>query len=49
MINNELNQANIDPGPLAIIEPSLEDVFIASMRSPVENRGNNEEEVINSP
>jgi ABC-2 type transport system ATP-binding protein len=27
-----LKQADIDPGQMSIIEPSLEDVFIASMR-----------------
>jgi hypothetical protein len=27
-----LKSAAVDPGPTAIIEPSLEDVFIASMR-----------------
>ena len=31
-IANELRQADIDPGQMAIIEPSLEDVFIACMR-----------------
>jgi ABC-2 type transport system ATP-binding protein len=31
-ITAELRQAGIDPGHLEIIEPSLEDVFIASMR-----------------
>ena len=34
VINVELRQADIDPGPMALIEPSLEDVFIASMRIP---------------
>ena len=29
----ELQQANIDPGEMAIIEPSLEDVFIACMKT----------------
>jgi len=28
----ELRQANVEPGPMAVIEPSLEDVFIACMR-----------------
>jgi ABC-2 type transport system ATP-binding protein len=28
----ELRQANVEPGDMAIIEPSLEDVFIACMR-----------------
>jgi ABC-2 type transport system ATP-binding protein len=28
----ELQQAEVDPGQMAIIEPSLEDVFIACMR-----------------
>ena len=31
-IASTLKSAGIDPGPTAIIEPSLEDVFIASMR-----------------
>jgi len=31
-ITKTLKAAGIDPGPTAIIEPSLEDVFIASMR-----------------
>lgn len=31
-IVSELNRAKIDPGQMAIIEPSLEDVFIACMR-----------------
>ncbi len=31
-INNELREANIDCGHVSVIEPSLEDVFIASMR-----------------
>lgn len=31
-IKKELRKMNIDPGPVEIIEPSLEDVFIASMR-----------------
>ncbi len=30
----ELSQAGIDTGSMALVEPSLEDVFIASMRSP---------------
>lgn len=34
IINYELIQADIDPGPMALIEPTLEDVFIASMRKP---------------
>jgi len=34
VINYELRQADIDPGPMALIEPTLEDVFIASMRKP---------------
>lgn len=34
LINFELRQAGIDPGPTALIEPSLEDIFIASMRKP---------------
>jgi len=39
-INSELHQADIDPGPMALIEPTLEDVFIASMRTPgVQNGG----------
>jgi ABC-2 type transport system ATP-binding protein len=32
VIESELLQANIDPGQIVIIEPSLEDVFIACMR-----------------
>jgi ABC-2 type transport system ATP-binding protein len=32
-ITKTLNAVGIDPGPTAIIEPSLEDVFIASMRN----------------
>ena len=31
-IASELRRANINPGEMAIIEPSLEDIFIASMR-----------------
>lgn len=31
-IKAELRQANIDPGQMTIIEPSLEDVFVACMR-----------------
>lgn len=31
-IANAVKQADIDPGQMSIIEPSLEDVFIASMR-----------------
>jgi len=31
-ITAELRQANIDPGQMTIIEPSLEDVFVACMR-----------------
>jgi len=31
-ITNELKSAGVEPGPTAIIEPSLEDVFIASMQ-----------------
>ena len=31
-IASELRQAKVDPGQMAIIEPSLEDVFIACMR-----------------
>jgi hypothetical protein len=31
-IASELRRANISPGEMAIIEPSLEDIFIASMR-----------------
>jgi ABC-2 type transport system ATP-binding protein len=31
-IASELHQAKVDPGQMAIIEPSLEDVFIACMR-----------------
>jgi ABC-2 type transport system ATP-binding protein len=31
-IEDQLRRAGIDPGSMAIIEPSLEDVFIASMR-----------------
>jgi ABC-2 type transport system ATP-binding protein len=31
-ITKTLKAAGVDPGPTAIIEPSLEDVFIASMR-----------------
>jgi ABC-2 type transport system ATP-binding protein len=31
-IEDKLHEAGIDPGLMAIIEPSLEDVFIASMR-----------------
>ena len=34
LITHELTQSGIDPGAMALIEPSLEDVFIASMRSP---------------
>lgn len=34
IINYELIQADIDPGTMALIEPTLEDVFIASMRKP---------------
>jgi ABC-2 type transport system ATP-binding protein len=40
VINFELRQAGIDPGPMALIEPSLEDVFIASMRNPKNDFGN---------
>ena len=32
VINDQLRAAGIDPGLMAVIEPSLEDVFIASMR-----------------
>jgi len=32
VIANKLKQADINPGRMSIIEPSLEDVFIASMR-----------------
>jgi ABC-2 type transport system ATP-binding protein len=31
-IGVELQQANVDPGQMSIIEPSLEDVFIACMK-----------------
>jgi ABC-2 type transport system ATP-binding protein len=31
-IASQLRQANLDPGQMAVIEPSLEDVFIACMR-----------------
>ena len=31
-IASRLRQANVDPGQMAVIEPSLEDVFIACMR-----------------
>ena len=31
-IEDQLREAGIDPGSMAVIEPSLEDVFIASMR-----------------
>jgi ABC-2 type transport system ATP-binding protein len=31
-IRKELREADIDPGAITVIEPSLEDVFIASMR-----------------
>lgn len=31
-IRKELRGANIDPGTITVVEPSLEDVFIASMR-----------------
>ena len=31
-IASELRQANVEPGNMAVIEPSLEDVFIACMR-----------------
>jgi ABC-2 type transport system ATP-binding protein len=31
-IESQLREAGIDPGPMSVIEPSLEDVFIASMR-----------------
>jgi hypothetical protein len=31
-ISEELKRADIDPGQMSIVEPSLEDVFIASMR-----------------
>ncbi|HZD55497.1 MAG TPA: ABC transporter ATP-binding protein [Anaerolineales bacterium] len=31
-IASQLRQANVDPGQMAVIEPSLEDVFIACMR-----------------
>ncbi|MFC1997210.1 DUF4162 domain-containing protein [Chloroflexota bacterium] len=31
-IEQELRQAGIDPGSMAIIEPSLEDVFITCMK-----------------
>jgi len=31
-IEDQLRGAGIDPGSMAVIEPSLEDVFIASMR-----------------
>jgi hypothetical protein len=31
-IEYQLREAGIDPGSMAVIEPSLEDVFIASMR-----------------
>jgi ABC-2 type transport system ATP-binding protein len=34
VINFELHQAAIDPGAMALIEPTLEDIFIASMRKP---------------
>jgi ABC-2 type transport system ATP-binding protein len=32
LIRDELNKAGIDPGMMEVIEPSLEDVFIASMQ-----------------
>ena len=32
-IAKELHSADIDPGEMAMIEPSLEDVFIACMKS----------------
>jgi len=32
IIARELRQADINPGEMTVIEPSLEDVFIASMR-----------------
>ena len=32
-IENELNQAGIQPGPMSVIEPSLEDVFISAMKA----------------
>lgn len=41
-IHSELHQAHIDPGPMALIEPTLEDVFIASMRTPGLQNGGNE-------
>jgi hypothetical protein len=31
-IAEQLTEAGIDPGLMSVIEPSLEDVFIASMR-----------------
>ena len=31
-IEDQLREAGIDPGSMAVIEPTLEDVFIASMR-----------------
>jgi ABC-2 type transport system ATP-binding protein len=40
IINFELRQADIDPGPMALIEPTLEDVFIASMRKPSQDIDN---------
>lgn len=40
VINYELRQADIDPGPMALIEPTLEDVFIASMRKPSKDKDN---------
>ncbi len=32
VIKRELREANIDPGSMTVVEPSLEDVFIACMR-----------------
>jgi hypothetical protein len=31
-VASELRRANINPGEMVLIEPSLEDIFIASMR-----------------
>lgn len=40
-INFKLQQAGIDPGSMALIEPTLEDVFIASMRTPAVSESEN--------
>ena len=46
IIHFELKQANIEPGSMALINPTLEDVFIASMRSPGNVPGSAQEQGI---